>query len=148
MKIYSVYGLVLCCIFFGANIFCNPADSPRVYLADLTCGGTIPSSITAGQTFDIVIDVFNIEADADGTLDAGSSDLCIEIFRMDDTSGAWIKVTELVRPVAEIKAGTRRNLTVPMVINSPGNYRFDFFADATNRVDERDESNNTDRLER
>lgn len=142
MKIYNTVFFLLFCFFIGSNIFCAKAPAPRVDFPDLSCLGLVPAQIIVGQPFDVDVQISNnITTIGAETLPANANSLFVELY-LKDALGGWGKIYELVIPVTEIKAGTKTTVKVPMLVNSPGEYRLNLFIDSKNQVEERSEANN------
>lgn len=126
-------------------IVLNPAckkEDGNPNLPDLIVGNlTAPGDVVVGQAFPIEVEILNLPASSGSTLDAGPSEYALRIYQV-GPDGQLTPVSELVKPVSEIKAGTKKKNTNYIVINSPGNYLIDVAADVSNFVQERDESNN------
>ncbi|MFN0173127.1 MAG: hypothetical protein ACKVU0_00670 [Saprospiraceae bacterium] len=125
------------------NSDCKCKDVPA--LCDLAIISlTVPQNITIGQAFDVVTNVTNLEeGGACSTTDVADATLnSIEIFQKDG-AGSWNLIGSKDNiPQSSIFIGDLITLLESTTINVAGDFRFDYYDDNMNTIEERDESNN------
>ena len=102
-----------------------------------------PDNITVGQVFDIVTKVTNVEEGGKcSTTDIADATLnSIEIFKRDGGSWNLVASNENI-PQNSIFIGDLITLLETFTINQADDYRFDYYDDHFDTVEERNEGNN------
>lgn len=104
---------------------------------------TAPESIQVGQVANLIADVINEKDSGECETDIASlTTNLIEVFFYNTNIGDWEKMDEFYVDQDAIAAGS--NLTVPGQYTPPksGDYRWDFYDDYPDNVEERDDNNN------
>lgn len=124
-----------------------PTCKEILALADLAIQALkAPQKIGAGEAFDVVSDIINEEKAGDCTVTdiANSTKNLLQVF-FDDGSTGYQLVGELADIAqGDINPGDILSLIQNLTLNWAGNFRFDYYDDVVDLVDERDETNNYD----
>ncbi len=102
-----------------------------------------PEQITIGQSFNILADVLNQDSGekCDVVELANSTYSLVEVF-LENSNGGWDLAGAQDYLQDALEVSEHFNLEDLITINQSGNYRFDFYTDSPQTVDERDENNN------
>ncbi len=103
-----------------------------------------PNEITIGQAFDVVADVINADSQDNCEIAdfAAATASLLEVF-LQNQSGGWDMVGSQQYPQPELARAAQENYREGVTLNQAGLYRFDWYTDAPQTVDERDENNNS-----
>jgi len=102
-----------------------------------------PETIKIGEAANLVADIINQKSDGKCDTDiAGLTKNLVEVFLFNDNLGNWEKIDDFQVDQNAIEAGSNQEVAGFYTPTATGDYRWDYYDDFSDNVEERDDDNN------